>query len=71
VHWEIGGAFLLAAGSILIGIVLMFAYRSVAPSFFRGEVLNRATMTLVPEDVGAPVGLFGIDPDEEEPVVVE
>jgi amino acid transporter len=71
VHWEIGGAFLLAAGSILIGIVFMFAYRSVAPSFFRGEVLNRATMTLVPEDVGAPVGLFGIDPDEEEPVVVK
>jgi len=71
VHWEVGGAFLLAAGSILIGIVFMFAYRSVAPSFFRGEVLNRATMTLVPEDVGAPVGLFGIDQDEEEPVVAE
>ena len=71
VHWEIGGAFLLAAGSILIGIVLMLIYRSVAPPFFRGEVLNRSTMTLVPEDVGAPVGLFGIDPDEEEPVETE
>ena len=71
VHWEIGGAFVLAVGSILIGIVLMFIYRAVAPSFFRGEVLTRDTMTLVPEDVGAPVGLFGIDPDEEESVVPE
>jgi hypothetical protein len=67
VHWEIGGAFLLAVGSILIGILLMLIYRTVAPPFFRGEVLNRATMTLVPEDVGAPVGLFGIDPEEGEP----
>ena len=63
IHWDIGGAFLLAAGSLLIGVVLMFVYGAVAPPFFRGEILNERTTTLVPEDVGVPVGLFGIEPD--------
>jgi amino acid transporter len=71
VHWHVGGAFLLAAGSLLIGVILMYVYRSVAPPFFKGEILNRNTMTLVPEDVGTPVGLFGIDPDDPEPAAVE
>jgi hypothetical protein len=44
----------------------MFTYRAVSPAFFRGQVLNRNTMTLVPDDVGAPVGLFGIDPEGRE-----
>jgi hypothetical protein len=34
----------------------------VKPAFFRGEVLNRDTPTLVPDDLGTPVGLFGIEP---------
>ncbi len=62
VHWHIGGAFLLAAGSMVLGVVCLYIYRAVNPPFFRGEVLNRNTMTLVPEDVGTPVGLFGVDP---------
>jgi amino acid transporter len=65
VHWEIGGAFLLAVGSILLGFVLMLVYRAISPPFFRGEVLNRDTLTLVPDDVGTPVGLFGIDPNDD------
>jgi amino acid transporter len=65
VHWEIGGAFVLAIGAILIGVVLMYGYRALAPPFFRGEVLNRDTLTLVPDDIGAPIGLFGIDEFEE------
>jgi amino acid transporter len=64
-HWHMGGAFLLAAASLLLGVVLMLVYRPFSPAFFRGEVLNVSTATLVPEDVGAPVGLFGIDPDDE------
>ena len=68
VHWQIGGAFLLAAGSLLVGVVLMFVYRAVSPPFFRGETLNAGTATLVPEDVGAPVGLFGVD-EEAGPLV--
>ena len=40
----------------------MFTYRALRPAFFRGEVLNRDTPTRVPEDIGVPVGLFGIEP---------
>jgi amino acid transporter len=65
-HWHIGGVFLIDVVSVLIGIVLMFIYASLRPPFFRGEVLTRSTPTLVPEDIGAEVGLFGVDPDEVE-----
>jgi amino acid transporter len=59
-YWHVGGAFLLAAGPLLVGVVLMFVYQSISPAFFRGDVLNASTATLVPEDLGAPVGLFGV-----------
>ncbi len=62
-HWQIGGVFLIDVVSVLIGIVLMFIYASLRPPFFRGEVLTRSTPTLVPEDIGVEVGLFGIEPD--------
>ena len=65
-HWQIGGTFLLSAGSLVVGIVLMLVYTPFSPSFFRGEVLNAGTATLVPDDVGLPVGLFGIDPEDED-----
>jgi amino acid transporter len=65
-HWDMGGVFVLDAGTIILGIVLMFVYQALRPSFFRGEVLNRDTPTWVPDDVGTPVGLFGIEPFEEE-----
>ena len=65
VHWHIGGAFLLAFGAFVLGVVLMHVYRVVAPAYFRGQVLNRNTVTLVPEDVGTPIGLFGIEPNED------
>jgi amino acid transporter len=71
VHWHIGGTFLLAAGSLVLGFVLMFVYRALAPPFFRGEVLNAATATLVPEDLGTPVGLFGVEPEGEPGKVPE
>jgi hypothetical protein len=35
---------------------------AVLPAYFRGEVLNADTPTRVPEDIGVPVGLFGIEP---------
>jgi hypothetical protein len=43
-------------------LVIMFAFAAVRPAFFKGETLNRDTPTMVPEDLGAPVGLFGVDP---------
>ncbi|HEY4927622.1 MAG TPA: APC family permease [Acidimicrobiales bacterium] len=63
-HWDIGGVFLIDVASVLLGIVLMFVYSSLRPPFFRGEVLTRSTPTLVPEDIGIEVGLFGVDPEE-------
>jgi amino acid transporter len=59
-HWDIGGVFLLDLLSLVLGVVLMLVYARVRPAFFRGEVLNRDTPTLVPEDIGTEVGLFGI-----------
>ncbi len=57
----IGGVFILDVGVLLLGIVLMYVYRAIRPAYFRGEVLNRDTPTRVPEDIGVPVGLFGIE----------
>jgi amino acid transporter len=48
-HWHIGGVFLLGVGTFVIGIILMFVWRFVAPAFFRGETLNSSTPTLVPD----------------------
>jgi amino acid transporter len=64
-HWQIGGVFILDAGVLILGVVLMFTYQAIRPAYFRGEVLNRDTPTRVPEDIGTPVGLFGIDPFED------
>ncbi len=61
-HWHIGGVFLIDLLALVLGLVLMFVYSAIRPPFFRGEVLNRDTPTMVPEDVGTPVGLFGIEP---------
>ena len=61
-HWHMGGVFVLDAGAVLLGIVLMVVYAQLRPAFFRGEVLNRDTPTRVPQDLGTPVGLFGIEP---------
>jgi len=48
-HWHIGGVFLLGIGTFVIGLILMIIWRFVSPPFFRGETLNRATETLVPD----------------------
>jgi amino acid transporter len=65
-HWHMGGIFLLMVGASLVGVILFFIYRATAPAYFRGEVLNRDTPTRVPEEIGMPVGLFGIEAYEEE-----
>jgi amino acid transporter len=60
-HRVIGGVFILDVAAIVLGIVLMLIMWAVRPAFFRGEVLNRDTPTRVPDEIGTPVGLFGID----------
>jgi amino acid transporter len=64
-HRIIGGVFTLDVGVLLLGVVLMYVFKAFRPAYFRGEVLNRDTPTRVPEDIGIPVGLFGIEPFED------
>ena len=49
-HWKIGGVFLTGIGSLVVGLILMFVYRVINPPFFKGEMLNKDTPVLVPED---------------------
>jgi amino acid transporter len=49
-HWQIGGVFLTGIGALVVGVILMFIYRFIAPPFFRGETLNKDTPILVPEN---------------------
>jgi amino acid transporter len=48
-HWQIGGAFLIAAGAALIGLIFFIYNRVKSPAFFRKETLTRGTATLVPD----------------------
>ncbi|HMD45488.1 MAG TPA: APC family permease [Acidimicrobiales bacterium] len=64
-HWIVGGIFIIDIVALIIGIVLMLVYSAIRPPFFRGEVLNRDTPTLVPDDIGQPVGLFGVEPFDD------
>ncbi|MBE7189034.1 APC family permease [Jatrophihabitans endophyticus] len=52
-HWDIGGVFLLGVGTFLVGVILMFVWQAVSPTFFRGETLNSSTPTMVRDD--API----------------
>jgi amino acid transporter len=58
----LGGVIILDVGAIILGVVLMLIYRGLRPAYFRGEILNRDTPTRVPEEIGIPVGLFGVEP---------
>ena len=57
-RWVIGGVFLIALVSTVVGLVIMVTWSLARPPFFQGKVLNRSTPTLVPEsglpDVAAP-----------------
>jgi amino acid transporter len=55
-HWAIGGAGVLVIGAAIVGLVAMVVYSIARPAFFRGEVLNKNTPTLVPEVTGVPAG---------------
>src|SRR6266851_147729 len=52
IHWQIGGAFVIAVAAALVGLVVFLYCRFVAPgaAFFRKETLTRATPTLVPDE---------------------
>jgi amino acid transporter len=65
-HWQIGWAFLLGVGTLIVGVILMYVTQHFMPAFFRGETLNRDTPVLVMDDEPLSVGLL---PDSEEHLV--
>lgn len=48
-HWYLGGAFLIAFLSALVGLLAGIWFRFVRPAYFRKQTLTRATPTLVPD----------------------
>ena len=64
-HWQIGFAFLLGIGSMLVGLILMAISIPVFRPFFRGQTLNRSTPVYVVE--GEP--LQTLLPDSREDLV--
>ncbi|HLN04739.1 MAG TPA: hypothetical protein VK217_00570, partial [Acidimicrobiales bacterium] len=53
-HWDIGGAFVLSFGALLLGVVLMLVLMPFRRPYFRGETLNGTSPTLVPNVGPAP-----------------
>ena len=49
-QWQIGGVFVIAFISALIGLILFIYLRIVQPAFFKKQTLTRATPTLVPDE---------------------
>jgi amino acid transporter len=49
-HWYIGGVFLIAFISGLVGLIAGIYMRFVQPAFFRKQTLTRSTPTLVPDE---------------------
>src|SRR6185437_9926960 len=49
VNWRVGGIFIIAFVSALVGLIAGIYMRFVSPGFFRKETLTRATPTLVPD----------------------
>jgi amino acid transporter len=48
-HWQIGGAFMIAVVAALIGVVFFIYNRIKSPAFFKKETLTRSTPTLAPD----------------------
>ena len=49
-HWQVGGAFVIAIVAGLVGLACYFYCRFKDPAFFRKETLTRNTATLVPDE---------------------
>jgi amino acid transporter len=50
IHWQIGGAFVIAVVAAIVGVIGYLYCRLVNPSFFKKQTLTRATATLVPDE---------------------
>lgn len=67
-HWQIGFAFLLGVGSIVVGLILMAICIPIYRDFFAGRSLNRNTPVYVAE--GAPLTAGLTLPDSTEQMVL-
>jgi amino acid transporter len=50
IHWQVGGAFVIALAAALVGLVIFIYLRIVQPAFFKKQTLTRSTPTLVPDE---------------------
>jgi amino acid transporter len=50
IHWQIGGAFVIAVAAALLGVLVAIYCRVKDPAFFKKQTLTRATPTLVPDE---------------------
>jgi len=57
---KLGGIFVIAIGSLLLGVVLMLIMSRISPAFFAGKTLNRHTPIVVAEHVYASADRFGV-----------
>ncbi len=67
--WHVGGIFVIAISSLVIGVVLMICFAFVSPDFFRGKTLNRHTPIIIAEHVYATDGGLSV-PDAKENTVI-
>jgi len=50
IHWQVGGAFVIAVGAAIAGVLFFIYCRIAQPAFFKKQTLTRSTPTLVPDD---------------------
>jgi hypothetical protein len=50
IQWHIGGAFVIAVGAAVVGLIFFIYCRIADPPFFKKETLTRATPTLAPDE---------------------
>jgi amino acid transporter len=48
-HWQVGGAFVIAVIAAIVGVAAYFYCKFRNPAFFKGQTLTRSTETLVPD----------------------
>ncbi|MDQ2837594.1 MAG: APC family permease [Actinomycetota bacterium] len=67
-HWQIGFAFLLGVGSLVVGVILMLISMPIYKAFFSGQSLNRDTPVYIVE--GEPLTAGLTLPDSTERMVL-
>ena len=66
-HWQIGFAFLIGVGTMVIGLILLAISTRIYRPFFAGQTLNRDTPVFLADDAPITAG-FGL-PDSRENLV--